>query len=45
MSLIAWLEAFMLIKLYGLHSLMKHCKCIMWEDTNEHDGHAVDDQL
>ena len=26
-SLIAQLEAFMFIKLYGLHSLMKRCKC------------------
>ena len=31
--------------IYGLHLLMKYCKCIMWEDTNKHDEYAVNDQL
>ena len=44
-NLIVWLEAFAFIKLYGLYSLMKHCKCIIWEDTSDHDECAVDDQL
>ena len=40
-SLIAWLEAFTFIKLHGLHSSMRCCKCIMQEDINEHDESSV----
>ena len=38
-------EFFTFMKLYGLYSLMKRCKCIMREDTNKHDEYTVDDQL
>ena len=42
MSLIAWLEANMFIKVYGLHSLTTPSKCIMRED-NECDKYTVMD--
>ena len=43
--LIACLEGFMFIEPYGLHLLMKHCKCIMRGDNSEHDEYTVDDHL
>ena len=44
MSSIAWLEANTFIKAYGLDSLTKPSKCIMWED-NKHDKYTVNDDL
>ena len=28
-----------------LNSFMKHCKCMVWEDTNEHFDYVVDNRL
>ena len=44
MSSVVSLEANTYIKAYGLHSLTKPSKCIMWED-NEHDKYAVNDHF
>ena len=38
---VVWLKAIIFIKLYGLHSLMKRCKCIRREDTNKLNMYAV----
>ena len=41
MRLVAWLEAFMFMKLYGLHSLIKSTSA----SCGKHDKYAVYNQL
>ena len=44
-SIIVQLESIMFVKLYGLHSVIKCCKCMVQEDVKVHNEYTVDDWL